>query len=189
MKALVAGVVVGMIVGTAIQLLVKTIPGNLATDVTLAMLTALLTSGTVFFPMAGVVLTFAISSARSRLESLQRDRLSVWIAQQEAYVKAVTENKPDISPQIKHQFGSVLEECDARIAVLEKGVGPLTLMSISVFVLVLTQILVSLRAMAEVSPQGVFPYDWVVSSITLLTFALIILASLVYYAALIGRRP
>ena len=186
--ATVAAFVVGTIGGIATRALVETIPSNLGADVTLAMLTALLTSGTVFFPLAGVVLTFALSSAKSRLEALQRDRLSVWIAQQEAYIKAVTENKPDISAQIERQFGSTIEECDARITVLEAGVGPLAWMSISVFILVLAQILVSLRAMAEVSPKGVFPYGWVFWSITLLVFALDILASLVYYAALIGRR-
>ena len=186
---IVVGIAIGMIVVIATAALVETIPSNLSVDVTLAMLTALFTSGTVFFPLAGVVLTFALNSANSRLEALQRDRLSVWIAQQEAYIKVLSENKPDISAQIERQFGSTIEEYDARIAILEAEVGPLAWISISVFILVPVQILVSLRAMAEVSPQSGFPYGWVYWSIILLVYALVILACLVYLAALIGRRP
>ena len=167
--------------------LVVTIPSNLSTDLTLAMLTALLTSGTVLFPLAGVVLTFTLNSAKTRMESLDRGRLAVWIAQQEAIVKARTENKPEIITEIESRFGSIIEECDAKIAAVETEVRPLTWVGISVFALMLAQILVSLRTMAEVSPQQPFPHVWVWFSISLLVVALYGLAILVYWTAQIGR--
>jgi dsDNA-binding SOS-regulon protein len=186
-KALVAGSVIGTIGATASGLLVWTIPSNLATDVTLAMLTALLTSGTVLLPLAGVVVTFVLSSANARLESLRRERLEVWKAQQEAHVKAIIENKPDNETAVVHQFQVAIDQYDAKIALFEKEFRPLGLICVIMFVLVLLQILLTLRTMAEVSPQLAFPYRWVHFSVFLLLMALLCVSLMVYETTEVGH--
>jgi hypothetical protein len=166
---------------------VITIPSTLSNDLTLEILKALITSGTVFLPLAGVVITFSLGSAKSHIESIRRDRLAVWVAQQQAIIKARIDNKPEIITELESRYGSVIEKYDARIDALAAEVRPLTSLSISLFVLVLAQILVSLRAMAEVSPRQAFPYLWVDVSISLLAIGLYGLAILVYLATGIGQ--
>lgn len=177
----------GGLIALGIAFMVQTIPSDIATDLTLQILTALFTSGTVFLPLAGIVLTFALNSTNTRMESLRRDRLAVWVAQQEAYVKAAIENKPEISRRIGDRFGPTLKGYDAQIASLEEDLKPLGGFCAAIFCTVLAEILVSLRAMAEVRPQQPFPYAWVSISVSLLVLALYGLAVLVYWTAQVGR--
>jgi hypothetical protein len=128
----------GTLLAFGIGMLVNTIPSNLSDDLTLRILTALLTSGTVFLPLAGVVLTFALNSTNTRMESLRRDRLAVWVAQQEAYLKAAIENKPEISRRVGDQFEPTLKGYDAQIASLEEGLEPLGSFCATVFCFVLS---------------------------------------------------
>jgi len=96
----------------------------------------------------------------------------VWIAQQEAHVWTILENKPDTSASVAHQFGPTIAEYDAKIASLQEELKGLGLLSPLVFVLVLVEILTTLRALAEVSPMKIFPYTSVAIAVSLLILAL-----------------
>jgi len=133
------------------------------------------------------VITFSLGSAQSHIESIRKDKLAVWIAQQEAHLTAAVENNSEISERADLAFSPLIEQYNAEIADLEKELKPLGLLGVSVFLLVLAQILISLRAMAEVSPQQAFPYVWIAISIGMLTMAAYGLAILVYGATGIGQ--
>jgi hypothetical protein len=176
------GIIIGVIMGLAAKYVVSSIPTNLDKALTLEILKALLTSGTVAFGLAGVLITFTLSSVNSRTDSLSKDRLATWTALQNALTQNMTQANSLFNPKIK--------EFDDEIQAAQAYTKRIALFSVLPLLVLTVQLLVSVRAMAEVGVATLFPYDWVLASVVLLLFALFLLAVMVVETGLpTKRRP